>query len=320
MAKTKSGQDGPCSFDNQVTVGDGTFVTSGAWRDEGCTGAGGPYNSGSIQTTCSWTTPPPYLQPGTELALTANCRSTAHQTGGGREGGGYVSMWLTAHPLADCPTCRVSWSAQFLTDTRASGNSADFPVSASQTGSFSVPDGAQDDVLAIVAAGSGFGGSGGVAYRYVYGAAATPPERASESDQVVLPPTETPAPPPQEPQPTKPSKKQLPSYGPVVFSSEYDDETVQPVNPGTEFPVGIKVLYADWKYRGVKAGTNYEYEWYLDGNLVESTGNSLVNAAGHTYDFITMDPGAQQPLDPGTYRYVASINGQVILSAECVVH
>ncbi|MBI4672548.1 MAG: hypothetical protein HY741_12895 [Chloroflexi bacterium] len=67
------------------------------------------------------------------------------------------------------------------------------------------------------------------------------------------------------------------------------------------------------------AGTLYQYEWYRDGALIESAGNSLTKTAGDTFDFYVRDPGAQKPLEPGTYKHVVKIGGQVILADECVI-
>src|SRR3990172_2200115 len=45
--------DSPCYFNNQVSLGDGAFSSSGSWKDEGCRAEGGPYYSGAISATCS---------------------------------------------------------------------------------------------------------------------------------------------------------------------------------------------------------------------------------------------------------------------------
>jgi hypothetical protein len=216
---------------------------------------------------------------------------------------------------------------------------SNFPISASETGSFTVPDGAAGDVLTIVAGCNGPGGRGDVVYKYVSGATQPPPERIPAPEPAIVPemptptvppPSATPAatetPPPATELPTQqdtpapaPSEPQ-PSYGPVTFSSDYDYGSMQPLEPGYEFAAGITTLYANWSYSGVTAGTLYEYEWYRNGQLIESSGNALINEAGQTYDIYVRDPGAQQPLDPGNYVYRVKINGQPILSAECVVY
>jgi hypothetical protein len=116
-----------------------------------------------------------------------------------------------------------------------------------------------------------------------------------------------------------PTTAPQPAYGPLVFSSDYDDDALKPLNTGNSFPYGITRLFADWPYSGVTAGTEYSFDWYLNGQLIESNGNVLSNAAGHTFDWYVRDPGASTPLEPGTYSYVARIYGQEILSAQCVI-
>lgn len=341
--------DSQCYFDMYVAISDGSFSSGYSWTDVGCVEGGSA--SGSVKTQCRWTAPPSYLAVGSEITLDATCQSTAEQTGGGRHSGGGMSMWYQINPPPDCPTCSMSWRVKFLPDTSATGWTGDFPISASQSGTFTVPDGRKDDVLAVVAGCAGPGGIAGLAYKYVFAATEPPPERTPPA--TLLPP-DLPTPTPTEiPPPTvmptltdtptvegaatewsptdteeieqlltatpMPVKKNPARYGPVVFSSEYDYGTMQPVSPRSEFAYGITTLYADWAYRGVKAGTLYEYEWYRDGARIEASGNMLAQKAGHTFDFLVKDPAASQPLDIGTYTYVVKINGQPVLSGTCTI-
>jgi hypothetical protein len=94
---------------------------------------------------------------------------------------------------------------------------------------------------------------------------------------------------------------------------------MQPLEPTYDFAAGITTLYADWTYRGVAAGTEYEYEWYRNGRLIESNRNVLWHDVGRTFDIYAKDARGQQPLDPGNYVYRAKINGQPLLSGECIV-
>jgi hypothetical protein len=116
-----------------------------------------------------------------------------------------------------------------------------------------------------------------------------------------------------------PGSGSSPTYGPVTFSGDFDYDTMQPLDPGYDFAAGITTLYATWSYGGVTPGTEYEYEWYRNGQLIESSGNRLVYEAGQTFDIYVMDLSAQQPLEPGNYIYQVKINGQPILSGECTV-
>lgn len=165
-----------CYSNFKVSVSDGAFASSYSWKDEGC-GSGGPYYSGSVQTTCSWTPPPSYLQSGKKVSVSAKCHSSAQQTGGGRNSGGGGWMYLTLNPPADNLGGRFGQSEKFLESVEATGWSADFPVSDAKSGTFLVPQGKAGDVLVIVASWHGPGGSGYVVYKYVNGTGITPPNR-----------------------------------------------------------------------------------------------------------------------------------------------
>ncbi len=345
-------ENGPCYFDHQATIGDGSFVSSGSWTDQGCVEGGSA--SGSVATTCTWSPPPSYLKPGQEVTLTASCQGTAQQTGGDRSMGGQVGFAYTVNPPADCLTCFMTWSKRIFL-VGVNDWTSKFPLSAAQTSSFTVPDGTPGDVLTIVADSTGPGGHGIVVYKYVSGATEPPPERTPPPEPVTAPdpatptappptatPTPTAPPPTATPTPTatlppesqlpseqdtlapppgevQPGSQPQPSYGPVTFSRDFDYGSMQPLEPGYDFANGTTTLYATWPYRGVTAGTQYEYEWYRNGQLIEVSGNVLINAAGSTFDIYVSDPGAQQPLNPGNYVYRVKINGQPILSAECLV-
>lgn len=334
-------ENGPCYFDHQVTIADGSFASSGGWTDQGCVEGGSA--SGSVAFNCTWSPPPSYLKAGDEVTLTAGCQGTAQQTGGRRSIGGQVGFAYTVNPPEDCLTCFMTWSHR-ISLVGANGWTDEYPVSASETGAFTVPDGVAGDVLTIVAGCTGPGGHGEVVYKYVSGATQPPPARTPPPEPVIVPEISTPtvpppvatpepavtpppdaelpaepAPPSPPPLEAPPGSKSQPSYGPVTFSRDFDYGSMQPLEPGYEFANGIATLYATWSYSGVTAGTLYEYEWYRNGQLIESSGNALTNEAGQTFDIYVRDAGAQQPLDPGNYIYRVKINGQQILSAECIV-
>ena len=209
-------EDSDCYFGNQVALGDGGFSSAGSWKDEGCTGEGGPYYSGTIIGTCSWTAPPSYLKVGETVALTMECQSTANQTGGGRFNGGQGWMVLTLNPPPDNLGGRMSWSEKILGDVQSGAWSGDLPKSDSKSGSIEIPAGSQDDILVIYASVGGPGGNGQYIYKYVYGGTEPVPPRATvapitpasplpmpTSTPVVPTPTPTPEPTPvPTPEPT----------------------------------------------------------------------------------------------------------------------
>lgn len=105
-----------------------------------------------------------------------------------------------------------------------------------------------------------------------------------------------------------------PRYGAVTFSSGFDETNQVPVNAGKSFAYGAKIIYAYWTYSGVTPGTPYEYQWYRNGARVDSSGNSLVNSSGKTFDWLVIGYTPSVPLEAGNYQYVATIGGKVIQS------
>ena len=189
--------DSLCYFNNLVSLGDGSFTSSGSWKDEGCRAEGGPYYSGSITTTCSWTSPSSYLKVGSTLTSSMSCESTAQQTGGDRSSGGGGWIYLTVNPYANDLGGRFGWSDKLLGDVKAGGWSSTFPVSGSLTGSMQVPDGKKGDILVIVPNANGQGGSGKVIYKYIYGGTDPVPPRAQPAPPAAPNPiTITPSPTP----------------------------------------------------------------------------------------------------------------------------
>jgi hypothetical protein len=252
--------------------------------------------------------------------------------------GGSVNLIYTENPPEDCLACFLTWTNR-LFHAEVNGWTSTYPLSASETASFTVPEGQPGDLLSIVANGMGPGGKGWVAYKYVFDAPEPPPERTPsptvppvpdtptptvEPATATPPPTDTPTPEPSptalpEPDNSPPDGRSQPEYGPATFGTGYDYDSMQLLDPGHDFGPGVTILYAGWPYRGVAAGTEYEYEWYRNGQLLETNRNMLFHDVGHTFDFYTPDPGAQQPLKPGNYSYRVKIKGQPVLSAECVV-
>jgi hypothetical protein len=107
-------------------------------------------------------------------------------------------------------------------------------------------------------------------------------------------------------------------YGKPTFSSDYDYENLRPIDPGEAFE-SVNTLYAHWAYAGVAAGTEYVYEWYRDGELLETNRNKLWHDEATTFDMYARDPGAQQQLLPGIYAYRVVIDGRPVSYGECEV-
>jgi len=336
-----SAEDDKYYHDRYVTISDGTYtsgITFDRWDGQ---------TAGEAQTSCTWTPPPSYLTPGSEVPLSATCQTTGWvMEGEDRSLGSNLLMYYSLDLPDDCLLCHRSGIVTIMNTVGGSDWASKFPLSDSKSIIFTVPEGRPGQVMVVKTSAANPGGGGQVGYKYVCGGTEPVPDRVPPSE----PPPVTEVPQPAEPGTSSGSGAKAPTdegdagppsdegdegdtvtpepllpggtgvtYGAPVFSSDYDDNTMQPVDPGTEFAYGITVLYVDWKYQGINAGTAYTFEWYRDGQLLETSGNVLVNSPGHTFDFLVKDLGAQQPLDTGTYYYVAKIGGQPVVSGVCAV-
>ena len=136
------------------------------------------------------------------------------------------------------------------------------------------------------------------------------PEILATATPVPPSPTNTPVPIPTQ----APAK---PLYSAVTFSSAFDQDAMQPTQPGKVFPYGTKIVYAYWTYNHAVPNTPFEYAWTKNGARVDSSGENFIQSSGKTFQWV-LHPDAPYtptiPLDPGTYQFVVRVNGQVILS------
>ena len=169
---------------NSFTIGDGSYSSSRSWTDAP-TGITNPAH-GSASITCTWTPPPANLEPGEDVRLTASCEGTFSTVGEGYKNlGGHVSVRYTEEPPAD-NLAALTHGSTYIVEVGAGGSTtgSHFVGSASEEGSFTVPEGQSGDVLAIVAQGHGPGGRGYVLYKYVaHGSAAPLSDPAPPSTQ-----------------------------------------------------------------------------------------------------------------------------------------
>jgi len=214
------GKDDACYFNKKLTIADGSFSSSYSWVDKGCVEGGSA--SGSVETKGSWTAPPSYLKAGITLTLDLSMSSTASQTGGGRNSGGWGMRYMTKNPPKDNPASnagRISIGG----DVKASGWTGDFPVSGFESASVKIPDGKNGDTLAIVIFATGPGGSGNFVYLYAYGATNQPPDRPTPAPVIAatpLPATATPSPTPTEtPKPASATPTTKPASTPTTRSA-----------------------------------------------------------------------------------------------------
>lgn len=180
--------------DNRVSIGDGSFSSSDAWKDR--------LHSGSRQIICSWTSPPSYLKVDDTLSMSALCQTTDQRNGGGASAGGGGGLYLTLNPDKDNLGGYFTWSQNiFRRDCVANTGGNETSASDAKSGAIKIPGGKLGDVLVIVGSWHGTGGSGRTVYKYVYGSTNPPPARSNPSpstpapahtDTVTLIPTATP--------------------------------------------------------------------------------------------------------------------------------
>ena len=108
-----------------------------------------------------------------------------------------------------------------------------------------------------------------------------------------------------------------PYFGPLAFSTRFDEAQQTPLDAAITFDRGIDTIYTFWPYADVLAGTAVRVTWFRNGASFSTHEGTFDQPQGSYWVKASRDDGAL--LDPGTYRAVVEVNGQVILAEECVV-
>jgi hypothetical protein len=147
--------------------------------------------------------------------------------------------------------------------------------------------------------------------------AATEPVEVTRTATAVAPSTSTA---PQVPEPTPVPSPTLDSsgyFGPVVFSSDFDETAGEPVDVGRAFDYGITRLYAFWPYNGVEIGQSFRWDFYQDGSHFYGEYATFAYSQGQQWRWIFETDG--DPLTPGTYELVVKVDDGVVLRDSCTV-
>jgi hypothetical protein len=161
---------------HSFTIGDGSYSSGMSWTDAP-TGITDPPH-GSVSVNGTWTPPPSYLKPGEDVRVSATVQGTASTVGDGYKNvNGDVSVRYTLDPMPDCLAC-VTYGTTDIVVVGIGGATTDYPMSAADEGSFTVPEGQPGEILVIVAKGFRPGGEGTITYKYVAGGTEPPPERS----------------------------------------------------------------------------------------------------------------------------------------------
>lgn len=107
------------------------------------------------------------------------------------------------------------------------------------------------------------------------------------------------------------------SFGPVTFSSGFDEKAEKPVDVGLSFEYGITKLYAYWPYEGVGEGTPFRWDFYRDGSYFYGDYGTLDKTSGYNWQWIYLK--SREPLAAGTYEFVVKVGEEVVLRDSCVV-
>ncbi|HQJ51219.1 MAG TPA: hypothetical protein PKW05_05520 [Anaerolineae bacterium] len=234
----KAREDSQCYFNNRMSLGDGSFVSSGSWTDAGgC--VSGSSASGSIHCTCTWGAPPSYLKVGSTLSMEMTCHSEAEQTAGYKNSGAQGWIWYTLNPPPADLKASTYGSRKILGDVLATGPSNQYPKTASKSGSVTVPGGSDGDVLAIVVHAAGQGGGGELVYKYAYHGKDPVPPRGVPAEGLT----------PQAPVPTitptvVPSATPTQTPEPTATPTAEEPEPEPQVTPTEEYGVGEREIWA----------------------------------------------------------------------------
>ena len=152
------------------------------------------------------------------------------------------------------------------------------------------------------------------------GAASPPISEPSEVTQTATSVSQSTATPTEVPEPTpvaSPSPDHPGHFGPVVFSSDFDDETEEPVDVGMAFDHGITRLYAYWPYNGVQVGQSFRWDIYQDDSHFYGKYATLDYESGYQWQWIVETD--RDALAPGTYELVVKVGEEVVLQDSCTV-
>jgi hypothetical protein len=110
-----------------------------------------------------------------------------------------------------------------------------------------------------------------------------------------------------------------PWFGAVTFSTDFDQNSQKPVNPGTTFPYGTKIVYSWWEFRGVVPGSEYAYTFYKENARFYSGSDRFVDASGNAWQWMLIGDSPTIPLDPGTYSLTVFVNDNIVGGGSFVI-
>lgn len=149
-ANLKVHEDSEWYWNHKFTLSDGHGSGGLSWKDSS--------NSGSVSFQASWTGLSPTLQPGTKVSVIFNLSTSASQSGGYRNMGGWLYLKINGMKIGD--------------DVKNSGSTDSLPPPTTEKREFDVPTGKDGDVMEILIFYHNNAGSGDIIYKYVYSGSA----------------------------------------------------------------------------------------------------------------------------------------------------
>lgn len=146
-------------WNHKFTLSDGSGSGGLSWKDN--------WNSGSVSFNASWTGLSPVLQPGGKVTVVFNLSTSASQTGGYRNMGGWLYLKVKGMKIGD--------------DVKHGGSTDNLPPPTVEKREFVVPQGKDGDTMEILIFYHNNAGSGTIVYKYVYSSPTSSPGASGTS-------------------------------------------------------------------------------------------------------------------------------------------
>lgn len=105
-----------------------------------------------------------------------------------------------------------------------------------------------------------------------------------------------------------------PIYGPVTFSTDFNEQSLSAINPAKAFGYGARVVFASWTYSNVVPNSTFDYEWYWNGIKVESASGRQPVWRGRSFEALGYESLPARPLDAGDYRFLVRVGARTVVS------
>ena len=91
------------------------------------------------------------------------------------------------------------------------------------------------------------------------------------------------------------------------------------LGPAKTFENGIKIVDASWNYGALAGRTNFDAEWYCNGQLVTSSPEVFSASSGRQYIWLVYGYAPTTPLDAGAYQLKVRVDGKIVAADTFVI-